>query len=192
MSSGSSLAEVAHRLRSSISRLPKHWVVPPDVCDAQYPVLRRSYGPDIAAICTPARLAPGRRAAPRASGQRARGYRKVSSSSDPHSKHTDEVISWTSITLRTLTNSRIRNNKCMWRLARPRPPSDSVHSPDGGQDTRAARRHLHVTRTSTAHACSLRCKRFRSTHWRWVRPREWTTRHFGKSAQQGTRRVRAC
>ena len=47
VSSGSSLAEVAHRLRSSISRLPKHRVVPPDVCDAQYPALRPSYGPEI-------------------------------------------------------------------------------------------------------------------------------------------------
>ena len=164
------------------------------MCDAQYPVLRRSYGPDIAAICTPARLAPGRAGAPpRASGQRARGYRKVSSSSDPHSKHTDEVISWKLITLRTLTNSRIRNNMVHVASCTPEAPVGQCrHSPDGGQDTRAARRHLHVTRTSTAHACSLRFKRFRSTHWRWVRPREWTTRHFGKSAQQGTRRVRAC
>jgi hypothetical protein len=36
-----------HRVRSSTSRLPKHRVVPADVCDAQYPVLRPSYGPDI-------------------------------------------------------------------------------------------------------------------------------------------------
>ena len=36
-----------HRARSSTSRLPKHRVVPADVCDAQYPVLRPSYGPDI-------------------------------------------------------------------------------------------------------------------------------------------------
>ena len=32
---------------SSTNRLPKHRVVPADVCDAQYPVLRPSYVPDI-------------------------------------------------------------------------------------------------------------------------------------------------
>ena len=46
-SNGRSSLEVVHRVRSSTSRLPKHRVVPADVCDAQYPVLRPPYGPDI-------------------------------------------------------------------------------------------------------------------------------------------------
>ena len=46
-SNGRSSLEVVHRVRSSTSRLPKHRVVPADVCDAQYPVLRPSYVPDI-------------------------------------------------------------------------------------------------------------------------------------------------
>jgi hypothetical protein len=44
---GLSLAAVAHRLLSSISRLHKHRVVPSDVCDAQDPVPRPSFGPEI-------------------------------------------------------------------------------------------------------------------------------------------------
>eukprot|EP00966_Prymnesium_polylepis_P068799 1598104-Prymnesium_polylepis.2 len=42
-----SLAEVDHRLCSSISWPPKHCMVPSDVCYAQFPVLWPSGGPDI-------------------------------------------------------------------------------------------------------------------------------------------------
>ena len=44
---GRSLAEVAHRVRSSIWRLCEHRMVPPDVCDAKQPVLGPSGGPEI-------------------------------------------------------------------------------------------------------------------------------------------------
>ena len=39
--------EVAHRVRSSISRLSKHLVAPPDVWHAKDPVFRPSGGPEI-------------------------------------------------------------------------------------------------------------------------------------------------
>ena len=39
MRTGRSVAEVAHRVRSSIGRLCEHRMVPPDVCDAKQPVI---------------------------------------------------------------------------------------------------------------------------------------------------------
>ena len=42
-----SVAEVAHGLLSSISRLCRYRTIPTDVCDAQYPIFRPSYGPEI-------------------------------------------------------------------------------------------------------------------------------------------------
>ena len=44
---GICLAEVAHRVRSSISRLCEHRMVSPDVCDAKQPVLGPSGGPEV-------------------------------------------------------------------------------------------------------------------------------------------------
>ena len=47
LNGGRYLAEVARRVRSSISRLYKHRMVPHDVRDAQYPVPRQSDAPEI-------------------------------------------------------------------------------------------------------------------------------------------------
>lgn len=47
LSGGTSSEEVAHGVRSSISRVSKHLMVPADVCDAEQPAFRPSGGPDI-------------------------------------------------------------------------------------------------------------------------------------------------
>ena len=47
MSSRDPLRRFAYRVRSSISRLRKHRVAPPDVWHAEDPVLRPSGGPEI-------------------------------------------------------------------------------------------------------------------------------------------------
>jgi len=41
------VADVIHCVRSSLSRLSKHHMVPPDVCDAKQPVLGPSGGPEV-------------------------------------------------------------------------------------------------------------------------------------------------
>ena len=41
------VADVIHCVRSSLSRLSKHHMVPSDVCDAKQPVIGPSGGPEI-------------------------------------------------------------------------------------------------------------------------------------------------